>query len=111
MHSPSLPPPRLLLVEGPDDKHVIMHLCQGTVLERRFVINEKGGKDPLLAAVRNEVRVSGREALGILLDADNDVSGRWNAVIMHLQERMSPGQKRLILSEPSSTLGRGSVSG
>jgi hypothetical protein len=68
------------LVEGPDDKHVVRHLCQGTALEGRFEIDDKGGKDPLLAAIRNEVRVSGREALGILLDADNDVQSRWNAV-------------------------------
>ena len=80
MPNPSSAPPRVLLVEGPDDKHVVMHLCRGTELEGRFDIDDKGGKDPLLAAVRNEVRVSGREALGILLDADNDVQSRWNAV-------------------------------
>ena len=81
MLGPSSPLPRVLLVEGPDDKHVVNHLCRGTELENRFNIDDKGGKDPLLAAIRNEVRVSGREALGILLDADNDVQSRWNAVI------------------------------
>lgn len=81
MPGSSSPPPRVLLVEGPDDKHVVKHLCRGTDLENRFNIDDKGGKDPLLAAIRNEVRVSGREALGILLDADNDVQSRWNAVI------------------------------
>jgi hypothetical protein len=70
----------VLLVEGPDDKHIVSHLCRGTELQSRFDIDDKGGKDPLLAAIRNEVRVSGREALGILLDADNDVQSRWNAV-------------------------------
>ena len=80
MPNPSSPPPRVLLVEGPDDKHIVKHLCRGTELESRFDIDDKGGKDPLLAALRNEVRVSGREALGILLDADNDVQSRWNAV-------------------------------
>ena len=64
MPGPALPQRRTLLVEGPDDKHVVMHLCQGTVLECRFYIDAKGGKDPLLDAIRNEVRVSGREALG-----------------------------------------------
>ena len=81
MPDPSSPPPRVLLVEGPDDKHIVRHLCQDTELQSRFDIDDKGGKDPLLASVRNEVRVSGREALGILLDADNDIESRWNAVV------------------------------
>ena len=80
MPNPSSLHRRLLLVEGPDDKHVVAHLCRGTELESRFDIDDRGGKDPLLAAIRNEVRVPGREALGILLDADNDVQLRWNAV-------------------------------
>ena len=84
MPGPSSPLPRVLLVEGPDDKHVVKHLCRSTDLANRFDINDKGGKDPLLAAIRNEVRVSGREALGILLDADSSVQSRWNAVTQAL---------------------------
>lgn len=101
MSGPSSPPPRLLLVEGPDDKHVVAHLCRGTELESRFDIDDKGGKDPLLAAIRNEVRVPGREALGILLDADNDVQSRWDAVT-HALSRVDvagPG-----VPDPSGTI-------
>lgn len=101
MPSPSSPPARVLLVEGPDDKHVVRHLCRGTELENRFNIDDKGGKDPLLAAIRNEVRVSGREALGILLDADNDVQSRWSAVT-HALSRVGvagPGEP-----DPSGTI-------
>lgn len=81
MRNPSSPKPLVLLVEGPDDKHVVMHLCRGTELEDKFDIQDKGGKDPLISAIRNEVRVSGRRAVGILLDADNDVQSRWGAVV------------------------------
>jgi hypothetical protein len=78
--NPATPKPLVLLVEGPDDKHVVMHLCRGTELDDGFDIQEKGGKEPLIAAIRNEVRVSGRKALGILLDADDDVQSRWDSV-------------------------------
>lgn len=101
MPSPGSPPPRVLLVEGPDDKHVVAHLCRGSELENRFNIDDKGGKDPLLAAIGNEVRVSGREALGILLDADNDVQSRWDAVT-HALSRVDvagPG-----VPDPSGTI-------
>lgn len=80
MPGPSLPQTRVLLVEGPDDKHVVRHLCRGTDVESRFDIDDKGGKDPLIASIRNEVKVPGREALGILLDADSRIQSRWNAV-------------------------------
>lgn len=80
MPSPSSPPPRVLLVEGDDDKHVVRHLCNVVGLEVKFSIDDKRGKDSLLAAIRNEVRVPGRDALGILLDADDDLQSRWNAV-------------------------------
>lgn len=34
---------RLLLVEGPDDEHVVAHLCDRSGLERDFSIVQKGG--------------------------------------------------------------------
>ena len=72
--------PRVLLVEGLDDKHVVMHLRARAALESQFDVSDKGGIDPLLAAISNEVKVSGRQAVGILMDADDDAQSRWKAV-------------------------------
>ena len=80
-HPNSSPPnPHVLLVEGQDDKHVVQHLlrrCQSTF---DFAVEDRGGIAPLLDSVGAELRVPGREALGILVDADTDLSARWDAV-------------------------------
>ncbi len=77
--------PRVLLVEGPDDKHVVIQLSARGGLEHNFHIIEKGGKDPLLDSIEAEVDVPGRKVLGILLDADDDLGSRWQAVADRLR--------------------------
>jgi hypothetical protein len=72
------------LVEGPDDKHVVIHLRERSTPDCQFDISDKGGKDPLLTAIGNEVRVPGRQAVGILIDANDDVRSRWQAVVDRL---------------------------
>ena len=77
----SEPPRRLLLVEGPDDQHVVRHLW-----ERRheqglpFRISPRGGVTGVIESIRDEARVLGRQALGILVDANNDLSARWQSI-------------------------------
>lgn len=75
-----VPQSRVLLVEGPDDKHVVIHLSQLSGLAQNFRIIEKEGKDTLLASIVLEARTPGRKVMGILLDADNDLGARWQAV-------------------------------
>ena len=41
---------------------------------------EKESVEKLLAAISREIKVSGREAVGILVDANDDVAARWQAV-------------------------------
>ena len=72
--------PRVLLVEGPDDKHVIIHLSERSGLEQNFWIIEKEGKDTLLDSMVLEARTPGRTVLGIVLDANDDPDARWQAV-------------------------------
>ena len=72
--------PRVLLVEGQDDKHVVRHLCDGDESIPQFHIVDKEGIDNLLAAIALEVRAPGREVVGIVVDADNDPVSRWQAV-------------------------------
>lgn len=72
--------PRVLLVEGPDDKHVIRHICERLEIEQNFAIIDKGGFTRLRDALSVEAKVSGRVVLGILVDANEDVGARWNEV-------------------------------
>ena len=76
---------RVLLVEGQDDKHVVQHLCVQCQPMPEFHIVEKGGVQELLDSIIQEARVSGREALGILLDVNDDSNARWNAVADRLR--------------------------
>lgn len=80
------PPVKLLLVEGQDDKHVVERLRQGLAPDLAFCCRSAGGSDPLLKAIPLEMRPDERSALGILMDADADVSARWRSIRDRLRE-------------------------
>lgn len=75
-----LPQSSVLLVEGNDDKNVVIHLSARSGLDQNFKIIEKDGREPLLESIVIEARTPGRKNLGILLDADDDVDACWQAV-------------------------------
>ena len=74
------------MVEGTDDKHVIWQICNRSPETPDFYIQDRGGIEPLLDAVGPELIVSGRRVLGILADADDNLSGRWVAIANRLAE-------------------------
>ena len=69
-----------------DDKHVAGHVWQRHSAESPFCIKEKDGVDKLLKAIEVEVKASGLQALGILLDANTNPAGRWDAVKDRLEQ-------------------------
>lgn len=72
---------RVLLVEGPDDKHVAEHIWwRRHRAEPTFCALVKDGVDNLLDAIDTEVQAPGLQAMGILVDANDDVDARWEAV-------------------------------
>lgn len=73
------PPGRILLVEGADDRHVVHHLCKRLKMPA-FSIRDTTGFPALKQAIRPEIKVSGRVALGILADANDDPDQRWNDI-------------------------------
>ena len=77
---------RVLLVEGQDDEHVIRHLCLRSQPIPPFHIENKLNVDTLLDSIKQEVRVPGRKAVGILVDANDDLNARWSAVVNRLRE-------------------------
>ena len=95
--------PKMLLVEGQNDLHVVLHLCNNhssfsvkgelgseqVILNQPpqtyFTVEDKKGISELLKSISTEVRASGRQALGIVADADEDLPGRWSEISKEFQ--------------------------
>ena len=95
----------VLLVEGQDDRHVINHICVNNKPMPPFHIVDKDGVPNLLSAISTEIKVSGRQALGIVVDADSDLLYRWSEVVDRLNEQdircpASPDPNGTIVSTP-----------
>lgn len=80
---------QVLLVEGNDERHVISHMRhrlanQGFPVPE-FKIEAKNGIEPLLDSIEWQVKVPDLKSLGILVDANDDPGGRWQAVTVRLR--------------------------
>ncbi len=101
---------RVLMVEGPDDKHVVMHICGERKLGEIETIHPYGGKDPLLEGIGTRLKESDVIALGILLDADTDLQARWQAVTARLKQAgyadtpTAPAPDGTVISAPTNSL-------
>ena len=69
-----------LLVEGRDDKMVILSLMQRHGLMVDLKIDPMGGIDPLLEALPTELKASDLQRLGIVVDADTSLDARWQSL-------------------------------
>lgn len=74
----------VLMVEGPDDCHVVKYLRSETSLD--FSIVPMGGVEKALKFHEIETRFKATEcrALGIMVDADDNLDARWNKVSSRL---------------------------
>lgn len=68
-----------LLVEGNDDKHVILALCQKFTLPQVFDVENCEGMDNVFQSISVRFK-SGIETIGIIIDADIDINKRWLSV-------------------------------
>jgi hypothetical protein len=80
-------PSRLLLVEGKDDQHVIWNLCKHHELPESFIIDNKEGVTNVLEAFEAEIASPEKECIGIVIDADTDLSARWDSIMSILTRR------------------------
>ena len=80
------PPPKVLLVEGLDDERVVEHLCRKHQGVPSFEILNKEGFSSLKSAIGPELKVHGRTAIGILVDADRHPVRRWEEIKYQLQQ-------------------------
>lgn len=72
--------PRLLLVEGPDDEHVVRHLLEQTHSKLNFDIEQLGGVRRIREEIEAQAKVPGRTALGIVVDANSDAAARRQSI-------------------------------
>ena len=81
---------RILLVEGPDDAHVVKNICgrlklgkiDDTHHGKPSTANDPAtqGKQALLQSLPQHLKGSDIASLGIILDADENLAGSWQAV-------------------------------
>lgn len=69
--------PGILLVEGKDDMHVILALCQKFNIPENFSVHDCEGIEPLLEQIKVWLKSSAVKNLGIIVDADTDIAARW----------------------------------
>lgn len=69
---------RILLVEGKDDEHVIKALCQKHEIPETFEIISCEGIENLFESLPVRLKTSGIEAIGVIMDADEDINRLWN---------------------------------
>ncbi len=66
-----------LLVEGKDDEHVFYSLLKHHQIPKRFEIKNKESINQLFDTLEVELLASDLGRLGIVVDADTDVTARW----------------------------------
>ncbi len=102
---------RILLVEGPDDEHVMKHLCGNRRIAHLDEVKPHGGVDILLESIPVRLKASQEgDIVGVVIDADIDLGARWQS----LQDRLiragyldvprQPTPDGTILSPPPGTL-------
>ncbi len=83
-------PNAYLLVEGKNDQHVIWALCQQHQLPETFSVEtprSREGIEALLEVLPVRLNARGLEALGVVVDADQDILARWQALRSRLTSR------------------------
>ena len=82
------PESHALIVEGTDDLHVATHIWRRHAndgLDKFMSISTKGGVKKLIPSIEGEIKAPGRRALGIIVDADDNSSARWESIAYRLR--------------------------
>ena len=77
---------KVLLVEGVNDCHVVMALCKAHNVPETFGIYECGSDVGVLKRLNALIiRPNPPQVIGVMLDADTSVEGRWQSIKSKLQ--------------------------
>lgn len=73
-------PNRILLVEGRDDYNVVCHIRKRAPLDVSFDIQDKRGVENVIDSIYSEINAPQRQAVGIVVDANDDILARWQSI-------------------------------
>ncbi len=98
----------VLLVEGKDDEHVFYALLKHHQIPELFTVQNKEGIDNLLETLPLELKRSDLDHLGIVIDANTDLSGRRTSLRtillragdVNVPENPNPNGTILLLQRP-----------
>ena len=73
---------KILLVEGNDDEHVLKHICGNRGIPNFDEVRPHYGDEDLLEDLTTQLKASNEEgdAVGVVIDADKNPAGRWEAI-------------------------------
>ena len=73
---------RILLVEGPDDEHVLRHICDNRGIQQPDKVEPQDGAPGLLRAIPRQLEASTGEGdvVGVVIDADTNFDARWESL-------------------------------
>jgi hypothetical protein len=77
---------QILLVEGPDDEHVIKAICGQRGLPKIKEIHQCQGITQLLESLPVRLKESDIGILGLVVDADENLSSRWDSIKSRLRD-------------------------
>ena len=77
--------PKLLLVEGVDDEQVVSQIRHKNDHLPGFCVKNTDGVQGILRLIAPELKEPERSVLGIMVDANDDPSGRWQSTIDRLR--------------------------
>jgi len=69
-----------LLVEGNEDKHVILALRERENIPKNFEIIDCKGIERLFRDIPRRIEESDIEVVGVIIDADDNLTGRWQRI-------------------------------
>ncbi len=92
MSSKKLQKPKILLVEGNDDRHVSWALFEKHTIPQNFDVIDSGGISNLLLQLTVRFKQSDVNAIGVVMDADTNLAARWQQLqsIVAKEEIMLP---------------------
>lgn len=97
-----------LIVEGTDDRHVVWALCKQNGVDQTFSVEVSGGYTEILSSIPVRLKQSDIIAIGLVLDADQDISVRWDAIRHRLHQEgynnipAQPAKDGLIINTPDN---------
>jgi hypothetical protein len=90
---------KILLVEGADDEHVLKHVCGTRGVQELDEIKPLGSVEQLLESFPVRLKESDIEVLGVVVDADTDLSARWQS----LRDRLRDAGYQNVPEHPAPT--------